>query len=108
MKARTLIVLLLTHGLVTAIGFAAGIYALPILIAPAVPSVAAVSTAAESATYKAEFRRDLKDSDALHWGEGRVLIGAASISLMGSWHRSLTTSSICRQNLWKPKSTSIV
>ena len=83
MKARTLIVLLLTHGLVTAIGFAAGIYALPILIAPAAPSVAAVSTAAESATYKGEFRRDLKDSDALHWGEGSVSVGTTSISLMG-------------------------
>jgi Electron transfer DM13 len=83
MKARMLIGLLLSHGIVAAIGFAAGIYALPILIAPAAPSVAAVSAAAESATYKAEFRRDLKDSDALHWGEGRVSIGNSSISLMG-------------------------
>jgi hypothetical protein len=83
MKARTLIVLLLTHGLVAALGFAAGIYALPILIAPAAPSVAEVSAASQSATYKAEFRRDLKDSDALHWGEGSVSIGAGSISLMG-------------------------
>jgi hypothetical protein len=83
MKARTLIGLLLSHGVVAAIGFAAGIYALPILIAPAAPSTAVVSAAAESATYKAEFRRDLKDSDALHWGEGRVSIGAGSISLMG-------------------------
>lgn len=83
MKARSRIGLLLSHGLVAAIGFAAGIYALPILISPAAPSAAVVSAAAESATYKAEFRRDLKDSDALHWGEGSVSIGAASISLMG-------------------------
>jgi Electron transfer DM13 len=83
MKARTLIGLLLSHSLVAAIGFAAGIYALPILIAPAAPSVAVVSAAAESANYKAEFRRELKDSDALHWGEGRVSIGNSSISLMG-------------------------
>lgn len=83
MKTRTLIGLLLSHGLVAAIGFAGGIYALPILIAPAAPSVAVVSAAAGAATYKGEFRRDLKDSDALHWGEGSVSIGAASISLMG-------------------------
>ena len=83
MKTRTAIVLLLSHALVAAIGFAAGIYALPILIAPSAPSVAVVSAAAESATYKAEFRRDLKDSGALHWGEGSVSIGAGSISLMG-------------------------
>jgi Electron transfer DM13 len=82
-KAQTLVVLLVSHGVVGAIGFAAGIYALPILIAPAAPSVAVVSAAASTATYQAEFRRDLKDSDALHWGEGRVSIGTASISLMG-------------------------
>lgn len=83
MKPRTLIVLLLSHGLVAAIAFAAGIYALPILIAPAAPSVADVSAASQSASYKAEFRRDLKDSDALHWGEGTVSVAAGSISLMG-------------------------
>jgi Electron transfer DM13 len=83
MKPRTLTVLLLTHGLVAAIAFAAGIYALPILIAPAAPTVADVSAASQSATYKAEFRRDLKDSDTLHWGEGHVSIGTGSISLMG-------------------------
>lgn len=83
MKARSLIGLLLSHGLVAVMGFAAGIYALPILIAPAAPSVAEVSAASQSAAYKAEFRRDLKDSDALHWGEGSVSIGAGSISLMG-------------------------
>jgi uncharacterized protein YciI len=30
-----------------------------------------------------EFRRDLKDSDAVHWGEGTVSVGRSSISLMG-------------------------
>lgn len=83
MKAKTIIALILSHSLVAAIGFAAGIYALPILIAPDAPSVAEVSAAAKSAAYKAEFRRDLKDSDRLHWGEGSVSVGTDSISLMG-------------------------
>lgn len=82
-KIRNTLLLLASHGAATAFGFAAGIYALPILVAPEAPSVAAVSAVAASATYSAEFRRDLKDSDAFHWGEGKVSIGADSISLMG-------------------------
>jgi hypothetical protein len=80
---RITILLLATHGFIGAVGFAAGIYVLPILIAPDAPSVAEVSAIAESATYTAEFRRDLKDSDALHWGEGKVSVGKHSISHIG-------------------------
>ena len=83
MKTRTVILLLASHGFIGAVGFAAGIYALPILIAPDAPSVADVSAVAELAAYTGEFRRDLKDSDALHWGEGRVSVGERSISHMG-------------------------
>jgi hypothetical protein len=83
LKTRNLILLLASHGLIGAVGFAAGIYALPILIAPEAPSAAEVSVVAASAVYKAEFRRDLKDSDALHWGEGTVSVGPQAISHMG-------------------------
>ena len=83
MKARNVIILLVSHGFVGAVGFAAGIYLLPILIAPAAPSLAEVAAVAQSATYTAEFRRDLKDSDALHWGEGKVSVSEASISHTG-------------------------
>ena len=83
MKTRHAVLLLVSHGVIGAVGFAAGIYALPILIAPAAPSAAEVSAVARSATYTGEFRRDLKDSDALHWGEGSVSIGKASISHRG-------------------------
>ncbi|MGF1645281.1 MAG: DM13 domain-containing protein [Thiotrichales bacterium] len=83
MKTRNVILLLVSHGFVGAIGFAAGIYTLPILIAPIAPSATEVSAAAQSATYTGEFRRDLKDSDALHWGEGEVSVGTQSIALMG-------------------------
>ncbi|HRJ51548.1 MAG TPA: DM13 domain-containing protein [Candidatus Thiothrix moscowensis] len=83
MKLRTFVTLLFSHAIVSALGFAAGIYWLPILIAPAAPTVAEVSAAAGAATYKGEFRRDLKDSDGLHWGEGSVSVGTDSISLMG-------------------------
>lgn len=73
----------LTHALSAAAGFALGIYALPILIAPPAPSGEEVAAQATSARYEAQFRRDLKDSDALHWGEGKVSIGAEAIVFEG-------------------------
>jgi len=84
MKIKTLLLLLVSHGGALAIGFAAGIYALPILTAPAAPSSAQVTAVASEAAYSAQFRRDLEDSDALHWGEGEVFIGSDSISFEGA------------------------
>ncbi|NNF68051.1 MAG: DM13 domain-containing protein [Gammaproteobacteria bacterium] len=83
MNAKKVFLFLFTHGFAVAIGFAAGIYALPIITAPAAPTESAVTAIAEKATYEAEFRRDLEDSDALHWGEGTVSIAPDTISLMG-------------------------
>jgi hypothetical protein len=72
-----------SHLLALAIGFALGVYALPILIAPPAPSAAEVAAQAEKAIFKGQFRRDLKDSDALHWGEGTVSISRTGIALAG-------------------------
>lgn len=77
------LVLLITHALAAAAGFALGIYVLPILIAPAAPTTAEVAAKSAAAAFTAEFRRDLKDSDALHWGEGRVTVGKDAITLAG-------------------------
>lgn len=75
--------LLLSHLFVLALGFAAGIYALPILIAPDNPSSSEVLKVAQSAQFSGEFRRDLIDSDFLHWGEGQVSISPSVISFQG-------------------------
>jgi len=72
-----------SHLVALAIGFALGIYALPILIAPPAPSREEVHAKSFSARYQGQFRRDLKDSDALHWGEGRVSVGYKHIVLEG-------------------------
>lgn len=80
---RRAILLILTHGLVLAIGFAAGIYTLPLLIAPPAPDAQAVAGAAQGASFTGTFRRDLQDSDALHWGEGTVSVGPQRIVLQG-------------------------
>lgn len=77
------LLLVASHLAVLALGFGLGVYALPILIAPGAPSSSEVATLATSARYTGVFRRDLKDSDALHWGEGKVAVGARSISLAG-------------------------
>lgn len=77
--------LLLTasHLLVALIGFALGLYLLPILTAPPAPSASEVSVLAQGASFTGQFRRDLKDSDALHWGEGTVSVGPKAIVLAG-------------------------
>jgi hypothetical protein len=64
-------------------GIAIGIYILPILIAPPAPTEALVSELSSQAQYIAEFKKDLKDSDSFHWGEGKVAINSKHISLMG-------------------------
>ena len=72
-----------THLGTLALGFALGIYALPILIAPPAPTAAEVQDQGGAALHTGQFRRDLKDSDALHWGEGTVAVRPRSIGLVG-------------------------
>jgi len=42
-----------------------------------------VAPSQQQARFHGTFRRDLKDSDRLHWGEGKVSIGPDAVSLMG-------------------------
>lgn len=79
---RTLL-LAATHAIALAAGFGLGVYFLPILTAPAAPSAVEVSAATGKAAFKGEFRRDLKDSDLLHWGVGTVSVSGSAIALMG-------------------------
>jgi len=78
------IVLAATHGVMLAAGFALGIYLLPIITAPPSPDQAMLEESARSALYTADFRRDLKGSDFLHWGEGTVSVSADRITHRGS------------------------
>lgn len=80
---RKTLILVVTHGLCAFVGFALGVYLLPILIAPEAPSAAEVTRAAAQAEFRGQFRRDLKDSDALHWGEGTVSVSRSAIALAG-------------------------
>ncbi len=78
------IVLSGTHLGVLAIGFAAGVYALPILTAPDGPDGAALSAVEAEALFSGTFTRDLAGSDFLHWGEGEVMISQTRIAHRGA------------------------
>lgn len=71
---RRLIFLIFSHAAIGAAGFALGIYLLPILTAPTSPDAAMLEEQAQAAVFAAEFTRDLRGSDFLHWGEGQISI----------------------------------
>lgn len=75
--------LLLSHGLMLVIGFAAGIYLLPILTQPPVPDETSIGAVASEALFSGHFRRDLEGSDPLHYGDGSFYISDKAISFDG-------------------------
>ncbi len=81
---KKLLLLTATHLGFAFAGFAAGIFLLPILTAPAAPSAEKMTSAAQQAEFSGQFRRDLEGSDFLHWGEGKVSVGRQFIALQGS------------------------
>ena len=72
-------ILLVTHGVTLAAGFALGVYLLPILTAPPSLDRAMLAETAKAAQFQANFSRSLKGSDFLHWGEGKVSVTADKI-----------------------------
>lgn len=66
------LLLLVNHSGALAVGFALGVYFLPILTAPTSPTTTELQAAAKSAQFSGRCKRDLKGSDPLHWGEGEV------------------------------------
>lgn len=78
-----LIFLSATHLGMLALGFALGIYFLPILTAPEGPDKTMLAETAKTALFNAEFKKDLKGSDFLHWGEGKVSVSADKITHQG-------------------------
>lgn len=68
------IVLSITHVIVLVVGFALGVYLLPIITAPKSLDREMLATTAQDAIFTASFTRDLKGSDFLHWGEGDISI----------------------------------
>lgn len=66
------IVLIGSHGAALVLGFALGVYFLPILIQPPAPDIAAVESELATPAFVATFDREREDSDRFHWGEGEL------------------------------------
>ena len=71
-------------GIGGAVGFDLGVYFLPILTAGPGLDQAAVQALASSAERRGRLVRDLPGSDALHWGDGTILMNANKIWLDGT------------------------
>jgi hypothetical protein len=78
------LILTFTHAVSLIAGVALGIYLLPILTAPPSVDRAVLAEMARGAKYTTEFKRDLKGSDPLHWGEGQVSVTADSVVHSGT------------------------
>ncbi len=76
---RRLFIATVTHAGALAIGFALGIYFLPILTAPPSPDAASLEAMAENAVYEAELAQDLRGHDLLHWGKGTISLTRTQI-----------------------------
>ena len=84
MSSSKVVILSFTHLITLVIGFALGIYLLPILTAPDSPTTVEIQAQAVEASYTTEFVRDLEGSDALHWGDGKVTISDRVITFDGN------------------------
>ncbi len=78
-----MLLLAFTHIVCLVVGFAAGIYLLPILTAPEAPSVAVIEDSKKTTRFQGQFSKDREDSDKFHWGEGQFSINKDSISFSG-------------------------
>ncbi|KVQ00497.1 hypothetical protein WJ95_28430 [Burkholderia ubonensis] len=72
-----------SHLVAGVIGFAVGIYTLPLFTADAEASDADVRAVSNTARYTGEFKRDLPGSDPLHWAQGKIAITDDAIAFEG-------------------------
>lgn len=80
---RRSLILATTHLMLLIIGFAGGIYTLPILTAPRGPDPTALDHIATEALYVGRFVPNVKAIDPLHWGEGEVRVAPNRIAHIG-------------------------
>ncbi len=73
----------ITHSAALVIGFAAGVYTLPLLIAPDAPTEQQLAAASTNVQYTTQFNKQRQDSDVFHWGKGEVSITDRQIVFKG-------------------------
>lgn len=87
-----LIRVLVTRGIALGIGFALGVYLLPILIAPETAGKNAVAGGTEQAIYRAEFRRDLPSATFYTGAKAKSRSRLTRSDSARRWHRDPITS----------------
>lgn len=80
---QKILLLSVSHLAILMAGFGAGIYSLPILMAPQDPSSGALALSIKNTRYVATIADELEDSDWLHWGEGRFSVADDIIVFQG-------------------------
>jgi hypothetical protein len=75
--------LIFSHGAVLGVGFALGVYFLPILTAPKSANLSQIEQVVSNPVYKAEFKKGQRGNDFFHWGEGQLVITNNEIALKG-------------------------
>lgn len=80
---KRIVLLIISHGATLAIGFALGVFFLPILTAEPAPDAQVLQQQAERSQYSAELSRELRGVDAFHWGEGTISVSSDAISHQG-------------------------
>ena len=72
-----------SHSAILAIGFALGIYLLPIITAPKSVDINEIEKLSSNVIYQTEFKKGQRGNDFLHWGEGKVMITNSEIIFKG-------------------------
>ena len=78
-----ILLLIFSHSAVLGIGFALGVYFLPILTAPKSANLSQIEQVVANPVYKAEFKKGQRGNDFFHWGEGQLVITNNEIALKG-------------------------
>ncbi|MGR5210572.1 DM13 domain-containing protein [Vibrio rotiferianus] len=73
----------ITHISCIALGFALGVYALPILIQPESPEIPKLSSDTQQYVLQGRFDKARKDSDFFHWGEGVITVTGTQVFFEG-------------------------
>ena len=80
---KALLIIIMTLAIFSA-GFIAGVYSLPILTEQPAPDIAILKQHQGRSQFSATFKPDLKGSDRLHYGDGKVYLTNDAISMQGT------------------------
>ena len=72
-----------THSIMLLIGFTFGIYLLPIITAPEIPTKEEFQKAIDNAEYETFFVKDLSGSNLIYWGKGQLSLSKNTIAFQG-------------------------